>query len=83
MEKQQPLTQEVASFIVRTTYEDLPPEAIRIAKRCLIDGTGITLSGSTDPSSVILRKYLESLGGKPEASVIGTALRVPASGCLG
>jgi len=79
MEKQQPLTQEVASFIVRTTYEDLPSEAIKIAKRCLIDGTGITLSGSTDPSSVILRKYLESLGGKPEASVIGTTLRVPAS----
>ena len=79
MGKNHGLTQEVASFIVKTTYEDLPPEAIRIAKRCLIDGTGIALSGSTDPPSLILRKYLESLGGKPEASVIGTKLRVPAS----
>jgi 2-methylcitrate dehydratase PrpD len=78
MEPKERLTQEMASFVINTSYQDLPGEAIRIAKRCLIDGTGITLSGSTDESSNILRKYLEDLGGKPESAVLGAKLRVPA-----
>ncbi|MDI7258507.1 MAG: MmgE/PrpD family protein [Thermodesulfobacteriota bacterium] len=78
MEKVDSLTQEVAAFIVRTNYQDLPAEAIRIAKRCLIDGTGVILSGSTDQASVILRQYLESIGGKVESAVLGSKLRVPA-----
>jgi len=72
------LTQEVAAFVAETSFKDIPPEAIRIAKRCLIDGTGIALSGSRDPASLILRKFLEALGGKGEASVMGTGLKLPA-----
>lgn len=78
MEKTDGLTQEVAGFVARTTYQDLPSEAIRIAKRCLIDGTGVILSGSTEKSSHILRQYLENLGGKPESAVLGSTLRLPA-----
>lgn len=71
------LTQEVARFIVQTEYKNLPAESLRIAKRCIIDGTGVILSGSTEQASFILRKYLESLGGKPESAVLGANLRVP------
>jgi 2-methylcitrate dehydratase PrpD len=78
MEKSESLTQEVAGFIVRTTYQDIPLEAIKIAKRCLIDGTGVTLSGSTDKASLILREYLKNMGGKPESSLLGSKLKVPA-----
>ncbi len=78
MEKGDGLTQEVAAFITGTTYENFPSEAIRVAKRCLIDGTGVILSGSTDQSSVILRQYLEGMGGKTESSVLGSKLKVPA-----
>ena len=78
VEKTDGLTQEVAAFIVRTTYQDLPSESIRLAKRCLIDGTGVTLAGSTEPVSVIMREYLESTGGKTESAVLGSKLRVPA-----
>jgi 2-methylcitrate dehydratase PrpD len=70
------LTKEIASFIVNTSYDDLPCEALRIAGRCLIDGTGVILGGSTDEASVILRKYLISIGGKEEAAVFGTKLRL-------
>ncbi len=72
------LTREVVSFIVSTSYQDFPAEAVRIAKRCLVDGTGVMLSGSTDPSSLILRRYLEDLGGKAESTVLGAKLRAPA-----
>lgn len=72
------LTKELAAFILRTHYSGFPGDALRIAKRCLIDGTGVMLSGSTDPSTLILRKYLESLGGKAESSILGTTLKAPA-----
>ncbi len=79
MEKGKGLTQEVAAFIVGTFYSDLPPESIRLAKRCLIDGIGVILGGATDQASVILRQYLENIGGKFESAVLGSKLRVPAS----
>ncbi len=79
IEKATGLTHEIAAFIVGTLYEDLPPESVRLAKRCLIDGTGVILAGSTDQASVIMRQYLESVGGKPESAVLGSKLRVSAA----
>jgi 2-methylcitrate dehydratase PrpD len=80
IEKADGLTKEVAAFVVNTNYRDLPSEVVRLAKRTVLDGIGVTLSGSTEPVSVIARKYLESPGGKPESTVIGSKLRVPAPG---
>jgi 2-methylcitrate dehydratase PrpD len=74
------LTKEVAAFVVNTNYRDLPSEVVRLTKRTLLDGIGVTLAGSSEPVSVIARKYLDNMGGKPESTVIGTKLRIPASG---
>ena len=75
----QGLTEEVASFIVNTTYRELPEEALRLAKRCLIDGTGVILSGVIDKSTSIMQAYLSEVGGKPESAVLGSRLRLPAA----
>jgi 2-methylcitrate dehydratase PrpD len=80
VEKADGLTKEVAAFIVNTNYRDLPSEVVSLAKRSLLDGIGVILAGSTEPVSVIARKYLETIGGKPESTVIGSKLRVPAPG---
>jgi len=58
IEKADGLTQEIAGFISGTTYEDLSRESVRLAKRCLVDGTGVILAGSTDQASVIIRPRL-------------------------
>jgi 2-methylcitrate dehydratase PrpD len=79
VEEASSLTREVAAFIAGTVYEDLPRESVRLAKRCLVDGTGVILAGSTDQASVITREYLENVGGKPESAVLGSTLRVPAA----
>jgi 2-methylcitrate dehydratase PrpD len=79
IEKTDGLTQEIGAFIAGTTYGDLPLESVRLAKRCLIDGTGVILAGSTDQASVIIREYLKGVGGKPESAVLGSKLRVPAA----
>jgi 2-methylcitrate dehydratase PrpD len=47
------LTQEVAKFVARTRYRDLPLDVIRLARGFILDGLGVALAGSTDECSRI------------------------------
>jgi len=72
-------TEAVVDFIIRSDLERFPQEAVGQAKRCLIDGLGVILAGSTDESSTILRNQIRSQGGTEEATVLGTEVfRAPA-----
>ena len=71
-------TKRIAQFIVNTTYEALPEEAVRIAKQGITDCLGCSLVGSAEPSARIMREYVKEIGGKPEAGVIASHFRVPA-----
>jgi 2-methylcitrate dehydratase PrpD len=64
-------TAAVAQFIQRTTLRDMPPEAIAQAKRCLVDGFGVILAGSTVRGSAIVRDYVEAGTTTREATVLG------------
>jgi 2-methylcitrate dehydratase PrpD len=61
----------VVSFIQSARYEDFPEEAIALAKRCIIDGLGVMLAGSTQDAGEILYKYLDSVDTRREATVYG------------
>lgn len=63
------LTVEFAKKVVSARYEDLPEEAIRWARVGLIDYTGVTLAGSTEPSSKIVGAAIEA-GDQPGPSLI-------------
>jgi 2-methylcitrate dehydratase PrpD len=65
------VTEEVTNFVVATRYDDFPAEAQHIAKRCVIDGVGVILAGSTEPCTRIMRDYVLSAGGKRESSILG------------
>ena len=41
------VTEKVAKWIVDTTYEDIPPDAIRVANESCFDLVGVILAGST------------------------------------
>jgi 2-methylcitrate dehydratase PrpD len=72
MSEQPRATAAVVEFIVRTTSSRIPPEAIAIGTRCVVDGVGVILAGSTTDASAILREYARSIaGGAPEATVFG------------
>jgi 2-methylcitrate dehydratase PrpD len=73
------LTQEVVSFVHKTRYRDIPPEVIRLAQGFILDGLGVTLAGSTEMGSRILQAYIRQLGGRAEATVVGTALMAPSA----
>lgn len=64
-------TRELAEFVARTRYEDLPESAIHMAKRCLLDWIGNALAASRDRSVEVLLEVFEQLGGHPQATVIG------------
>ncbi len=73
-------TKAVVDFIIQSDLESFPKEAVGQAKRCLIDGLGVILAGSTDESSIILRNQVRSQGGRKEATVLGTeTFRAPAA----
>jgi 2-methylcitrate dehydratase PrpD len=77
-EKMMGLTQEIASFVHKTRYMDIPPEVVRLAQGFVLDGLGVTLAGSTEQGSRILQAYVRQMGGKAESTVVGAGFTAPA-----
>lgn len=72
------VTQHCVEFVVKTRYEDLPPDVIELGKKSILDGIGLALAGSRADSAPLVERYVESLGNcKREAVVIGTDKRYP------
>ena len=64
-------TDAVAKFIVNTTLHDMPAAAVEQAKRCLIDGFGVILAGSTVRGTEIIRGFVKRVADRKEATVLG------------
>ncbi|MHB1126262.1 MAG: MmgE/PrpD family protein [Bacillota bacterium] len=70
------LTQGLADFVVRTSYQDLPQLTIREAKRCLFDWLGVALGASEHPIVDMLLDTAVELGSAPRATVLGRDAKV-------
>jgi 2-methylcitrate dehydratase PrpD len=76
---EQGLTRQAAEFAAGVKYEDIPEEALRIARRCIIDGLGVMLAGSEQPVIDVAERYAKLNGGNGHSRVVGDAsLRLPA-----
>ena len=64
-------TRAVVEFILGAELADMPEDVVRVGKRCLIDGIGVVLAGSTADCSRIVRDQLRRIAGAGEATVIG------------
>ncbi len=62
-------TTAVLDFVESVRIDELPEDVIRLSKRCIIDGLGVVLAGSTTRGSEILRDYVGPDGGRPESTV--------------
>jgi 2-methylcitrate dehydratase PrpD len=69
------LTKYVCEFIVNSTYQDIPPEVLELAKKSILDGFGVALAGSVSEHRHAVLEYVRSLGSNGKASVIGTNLK--------
>lgn len=76
-EQQASLTAEVAAFIAKARYGDIPGEVIALGKKSILDGLGLALAGSRAASGGIIERYLGELGlGAGPATVLGTGLKI-------
>ena len=64
-------TDAVRTFITDTDLRSMPADVIAQGKRCLIDGFGVMLAGSTVTGSAIVRAYAKAATDKSEATVLG------------
>src|SRR5437764_3469441 len=71
MAQQTRATRAVVDFIASTTFDDIPADALNIGRRCIADGIGVILAGSTTPASGILRAQVREDGSRREATILG------------
>ncbi|MBI5115587.1 MmgE/PrpD family protein [Candidatus Poribacteria bacterium] len=67
------MTRELCDAIERTTFEQIPTDAIAEAKLCLLDWLGVTLGGAHEPLTKILMEIGDLVGGEKQSSIVGHA----------
>lgn len=68
---------DVVRSVCRTAFDHLPQDAVTAAQRALIDTVGAGVAGTGAPMSKMVVAMAESSGGKPDATLWGSAQRVP------
>jgi 2-methylcitrate dehydratase PrpD len=65
----------LAEFVVKTSLEDCPSEAVARVRRAALDTFGVMLAGAGEPVARIVRRVVRAEGGIALATVVGTALK--------
>ena len=66
------VTAAVVEFIQSASFDRMPQKATAEAKRCLIDGFGVVLAGSTVRGSEIVREHITTIGcGQAQSTILG------------
>ncbi len=71
MTEQVRVTDGIVEFIGKAAWQNFPAAAVATAKRCVIDGLGVMLAGSTQDASNILRGYLRESDSRDESTAFG------------
>src|SRR5882757_4321322 len=67
------VTDYVASFVVNTGYDAIPPGVVELGKKSILDGLGLALAGSRAETGPLCLQYLNTLGALQGGStIIGT-----------
>ncbi len=61
----------MAQWVKALRYDDLPPEVLHAAKRCILDYLGVMLRGSTLPQVQPAYAYVQDIGAKPQSTIGG------------
>jgi 2-methylcitrate dehydratase PrpD len=72
-------TQGLSQFIVKTGFDDLPPEVVTAAKYAILDHIGVAMAGSQDTSGRIISELVKENRSAPEATVIGQRYKASCS----
>lgn len=65
------ITDSLVSFIREIRYKNFNEHTILEAKKCILDGIGVTLAGSQHEGTKVLKKFAAEVGGESQATTIG------------
>ena len=72
-------TAAAAEFVESIAFNAIPPEAIRIGTRCLLDGLGLFVAGSEEHTVQLLAEDADQMGGRTDALLLSRGMtKVPA-----
>jgi len=71
-------TADIAEFAVSTGIDDFPPEVVGHARLVILDTIGAMIAALDFPIGRITTGYVADLGGRPDARIVGTDVRVSA-----
>jgi len=71
------LSDRIAALLRRVRSRGVPRRVRETAKEHLLDGFAVILGGAREEASRRIRAHVAAVGGRGEARVIGTALKVP------
>ena len=69
-----PVTAALCDYVANTLDRNMPPEVVAKTKLHTLDTIAAMVSGSRLKAGKMAARYVESLGGKPQATVIGTSI---------
>ncbi|MDD5083243.1 MAG: MmgE/PrpD family protein [Dehalococcoidales bacterium] len=69
------ITERISHFVTETVASDIPPEAMELARIAITDFCGVALAGSKEKPAQILVDYARNMGGKSQASTIGSSFK--------
>jgi 2-methylcitrate dehydratase PrpD len=70
------LTDYVAGFVCDTSLKDVPADVMELGKKSMLDGIGLSISGSVAKSGELVRQHLNSLGiPTGSATVFGSSIK--------
>jgi 2-methylcitrate dehydratase PrpD len=69
-----PVTTALCDYVVATLDRDMPPEIVEKTKLHTLDTLAAMVSGSRLKAGQLAAHYVEGLGGKPQAMVVGTGI---------
>ncbi len=72
-------TRTLATFAAGLRLRDAPPAVLQQLKRCVLDALGCCVFGANLPWTKIVSAMIEEQGGRPEASIFGTAIKTSVS----
>jgi 2-methylcitrate dehydratase PrpD len=71
-------TEFLAEFIAKTSWADIPDEALQKSKWPILDGIAVTFGGIPHEVGKTIVSFVKDLGGKPAATILGDGHRTSA-----
>ena len=65
----------------KTKFKSIPKEVVELAKKHILDGFGLALSGSVARTGNYLFAHIKKSSAKGKATVIGSKMKVPTQLC--